>query len=92
MVGYIPSNLVTPFAENLVISIVLIALLIGFGLRSVKREREAEGKSFAAVEDLVATCLRVTELALGYVIQVIPFAVSASPPRRRREGYAPLKS
>jgi Na+/H+-dicarboxylate symporter len=92
VVSYIPSNLVTPFAENLIISIVLIALLIGFGLRRVKREREAEGKSFAVVEDMVATLLRVTEVALGYVIKLIPFAVFGIAAKTVAEnGYAPLK-
>lgn len=92
IISYVPSNLVTPFAENLVISIVLIALLVGFGLRHVKCEREAEGRSFAAVEDLVATLLRVTEVALGYVIKLIPFAVFGIAAKTVAEnGYAPLK-
>ncbi len=92
LISYIPSSLVTPFAENLIISIVLIALLLGFALRHVKREREAEGKSFAAVEELVATLLRVTEIALGYVIKLIPLGVFGIAAKTVAEnGYAPLK-
>ncbi|MBL8740889.1 MAG: cation:dicarboxylase symporter family transporter, partial [Myxococcales bacterium] len=92
IVSYVPSSLVTPFAQNLIISIVLIALLLGFALRRVKHECEAEGRSFEAVEELIATCLRVTEVALGYVIKLIPLAVFGIAARTVAEnGYAPLK-
>ena len=92
IISYIPSNLITPFAENLIISIILIALLGGFALRHVKHEREAEGKSFAAVEEAIATLLRTTEVALGYIIKLIPLAVFGIAAKTVAEnGYAPLK-
>ena len=91
--GFVPSNLVTPFLENLVLSIVLLALLLGFGLRKVKIEQARQGgESFRAIEDGVATLLRVMEIVLGWVIKLIPFAVFGVVARSVGEhGFAPLK-
>jgi Na+/H+-dicarboxylate symporter len=91
--GFVPSNLVTPFAENLVLTIVLLALLLGFGLRRVRGEQQADGQAtYKAVEDGVATLLRVTEIVLGWVIRLIPFAVFGVVAKAVGEhGYAPLK-
>jgi DAACS family dicarboxylate/amino acid:cation (Na+ or H+) symporter len=91
--NFIPSNVVTPFAENLVLSIVLLALLFGFGLRRARRDQLASGsQAFRAIEDGVETMLRVMEVALGWVIRLIPFAVFGVVARAVGEhGYAPLR-
>lgn len=91
--GFIPSNLVTPFAENLVLTIVVLALLFGLGLRRVRVEQLAEGQAlYRAIEDGNATLLRVTEIVLGWVIRLIPFAVFGVVARAVGEhGYGPLK-
>ena len=90
--SYIPSNLVTPFAENLVLSIALIAVLLGFGLRRAKREQLAIGQqAFRVVEDAVETLYRVMVLVLGWVIKLIPFGVFGVVARAVGEhGYSPL--
>jgi DAACS family dicarboxylate/amino acid:cation (Na+ or H+) symporter len=89
----IPTSFVTPFVDNLVLSIVIIALLFGFGLRRARREQQAAGADgFRALEDGVGTLLRVTEIILGWVIRLIPFAVFGVVARSVGEhGYAPLK-
>jgi Na+/H+-dicarboxylate symporter len=89
----VPTSFVTPFAENLVLSIVIIALLLGFGLRRVRSEQQAAGATgFRALEDGVVTMLRITEIILGWVIRLIPFAVFGVVARSVGEhGYAPLK-
>jgi len=91
--GFIPSNLVTPFADNLVLTIVLLAVLFGFGLRRVRREHLGEGRrAFQPVEDAVDTLMRVMEIVLTWVIQLIPFAVFGVVAKTVGEhGYAPLK-
>ena len=74
--SYVPSSLVTPFAENLVLPIILLAVLLGFGLRRVRRQQlSTGGQAFRAVEDAVETLLQVMEVMLGWVINLIPFAV-----------------
>jgi Na+/H+-dicarboxylate symporter len=93
LTSFIPSNVVTPFAENLVLSIVLLALLLGFGLRRARSEQLSAGsQAFRAIEDGVETLLRVMEVVLGWVIRLIPFAVFGVVARAVGEhGYAPLK-
>jgi len=93
LTAFIPSNLVTPFSENLVVSVVLLALLLGFGLRRARREQLGAGsQAFRAIEDAVETLLRVTEVVLGWVIRLVPFAVFGVVARSVGEhGYAPLK-
>jgi DAACS family dicarboxylate/amino acid:cation (Na+ or H+) symporter len=91
--GYVPTNFVTPFAENIIITVVIVALLLGFGLRAVRREQVAAGEqAFLPVEDAVATLLRAMELILGWVIKLIPLAVFGVVAKTVGEyGYAPLK-
>jgi Na+/H+-dicarboxylate symporter len=89
----IPTSFVAPFVDNLVLSIVILALLLGFGLRRARKEQQAAGgTAFRAIEDGIATLLRVTEIVLGWVIRLIPFAVFGVVARSVGEhGYAPLK-
>jgi DAACS family dicarboxylate/amino acid:cation (Na+ or H+) symporter len=91
--AFVPSNLVTPFAENLVLTIILLAILLGFGLRRARSEQLAAGsQGFRAIEDGVATLLRVMEVVLGWVTRLIPFAVFGVVARAVGEhGYAPLR-
>ena len=91
--GFVPSNFVTPFAENLVLTIVIFALLFGFGLRRARREQLLQGaQAFRAVEDAVTTLFRVLEVVLGWVIRLVPFAVFGVVAKAVGEhGYAPLK-
>ena len=91
--GYIPTNFVDPFRENLVITIILLAVAIGLALRAVKREQTARGEtSYVAVEDFVASAFRATEILLAWVVRLIPFAVFGVVAKTIGEqGFAPLK-
>ena len=91
--GFVPTSLVTPFAENLVLSIVLLGVLLGLGLRRVRAEQLQAGVSwFRPVEEGVATLLRLMEVVLGWVTKLIPLAVFAVVAKAVGEhGYAPLR-
>lgn len=91
--GYIPSNFVDPFRENLVITIILLAVALGLALRAVKREQGLRGDTaFRAVEDLIATAFRATEILLSWVVRLVPFAVFGVVAKTIGEqGFAPLK-
>jgi DAACS family dicarboxylate/amino acid:cation (Na+ or H+) symporter len=93
LASYVPSNVVSPFAENNLIPIIVIALLLGFALRTARREQEFAGVSaFKAIEDGVTTALRAMELVLGWVITLIPLAVFGVVAKIIGEnGYAPLR-
>jgi DAACS family dicarboxylate/amino acid:cation (Na+ or H+) symporter len=91
--GAIPSSFAAPFVDNLVLPIVVLALLFGFGLRRVRANALASGsESFRVVEDGVTTMLSLTEVVLGWVIRLIPLAVFGVVARSVGEhGYAPLR-
>lgn len=92
-IGYVPTNFVSPFADNVIITVVVLALLIGLGLRAVRREQIDGGEAgFRVIEDGVATLLRTMELILGWVIKLIPFAVFGVVVKTVGEyGYAPFR-
>lgn len=73
---FVPANIVDPFRENSVISIILLSLLVGAALRAIKdrgdREHVADLK---AIEAAVATGFRVLSHVLGWAIELVPFAV-----------------
>jgi DAACS family dicarboxylate/amino acid:cation (Na+ or H+) symporter len=74
LAGYIPANVVQPFADNLILSVVLLALLLGFALRAVRGEA-AVAPGARTIEDAVGALLRVMEIVLGWVIRLVPIAV-----------------
>lgn len=90
--SFFPASLVAPFAENAVLTLVLVAVVFGFALRRVRREELAgDGKAYRVVEDAAATLLRVMEIALEWVTKLIPFAVFGVVARSVGEyGYSPL--
>ena len=91
--GYIPTNFVDPFKENLVITIILLSVCVGVALRAVKREQTARGETgFRVIEDFVATAFRSTEILLGWVVRLVPFAVFGVIAKTVGEqGFAPIK-
>lgn len=91
--SYVPADLVSPFAQNLVLSVILIALALGFGLRRVRAEQVEQGRTgYRAIEDGVATLLRVMEVVLGWAVKLIPLAVFGVVAKTVGEhGFAPIK-
>lgn len=91
--GLVPSNLIQPFAENLVLSVVLLALLFGFALRAARSEQAVgERNPVRAIEDGVTALLRVTEIVLGWIIGLIPLAVFGVVAKTVAEhGFAPIR-
>ncbi|MCA1686213.1 MAG: dicarboxylate/amino acid:cation symporter, partial [Planctomycetia bacterium] len=91
--SYLPTNVVQPFLENSVITIVVLAVLTGGALRFVKNEQIRAGEDgYRAVEDFVLTLFRAIEVILGWVIAFVPvavFGVVAS--TIGRQGFEPVK-
>ncbi|MBI3554756.1 MAG: dicarboxylate/amino acid:cation symporter, partial [Deltaproteobacteria bacterium] len=86
--GIIPSSVLSPFVDNSVLTIIFLAVLAGLALRKLKNENAGP----LAVEELVATFLRVTEIILGWVIRFVPLAVFGVVAKTVGQyGLAPLK-
>ena len=89
--SFVPASIVSPFLENQILAIVVIALLFGFGLRRTRREAPFE-RGAQIVEAGLASLLRVVEIVLAWVITLIPFAVFGVVARAVGEhGFTPLK-
>lgn len=74
--GYVPKSLVDPFAENSVITIVLLGLLLGTALRKARRRAESgEGADVGPLCRGIESIYAVLVEALDLVVQTVPFAV-----------------
>jgi len=71
---WVPETTIQPFAENNVIAVVLLALLIGAALRRVKKD-PAAADSIDTVLRFVDGTNRVLITMLGWVVEAVPFAV-----------------
>lgn len=92
LASYIPNSVVKPFLDNSVITIIILALLVGISLRVVKDEQTARGeKGYLIVEEAVATIYRTIEVMLGGVIALVPLAVFGVVAQTiGRDGFQPL--
>ena len=87
--GYVPSNLVQPFIDNLVLSVVLLALLFGFAVRAL---RAHDAGLAALLGDAVAGLKGTTEIVLAWVVRLVPLAVFGVVAKTVGEyGLAPLR-
>jgi Na+/H+-dicarboxylate symporter len=91
LASYIPADIITPFAQNLILSVILIALLVGYGLRRVRDElRDTPGAP--DVDGAIAVLLRMFEVILTWITRLIPLAVFGVVCKAVGEnGYAPLR-
>jgi len=91
LASYVPADIITPFAQNLILSVILIALLVGFGLRRVREEmRGSEG--FPDIDGAVGVLLRLFEVILTWITRLIPLAVFGVVCKAVGEnGYGPLR-
>jgi DAACS family dicarboxylate/amino acid:cation (Na+ or H+) symporter len=74
--GLVPTSIGGPFVDNAILAIVVLAVLLGAALRRVKSEQAARGETgWKLVEDGVAALLRTFEIALTWIIAIVPLAV-----------------
>lgn len=76
LAGYIPENLLQPFLNNNIISVILVALLGGFALRKVKENGpQAAVAGIDALEDCIVAIYECLVQMLYWVVRAVPFAV-----------------
>jgi Na+/H+-dicarboxylate symporter len=75
--GYIPENVVEPFAKNNVISVILLALLMGGAIRTIKqRPFEGDNAGVDLLIKLITTGYQLLLQMLAWVILAIPLAIA----------------
>jgi DAACS family dicarboxylate/amino acid:cation (Na+ or H+) symporter len=76
LMSLVPTSLVRPIVDNAVVSIVIVAILLGAALRKVKTEQIERGESsYLPVERGVVTIFRAIEVILSWAITLVPLAV-----------------
>jgi Na+/H+-dicarboxylate symporter len=93
LIGFVPTNAIQPFVENSILSIVILAVLAGAALRAVKNEQiKAGADDYLSIERMVATLYRSVEIALGWIIRLIPLAVFGVVTRTvAKDGFGPFR-
>lgn len=93
LVSYVPTSVVKPFLDNSIISLVILAVMVGASVRHVKNEQIARGEQgYKALEDLIAGAFRTIEVMLGGVIALVPLAVfGVVASTIGQEGLAPFR-
>lgn len=92
--SFVPSDIVSPFANNAVLSVAILALMFSFALRVVRtQEREgALGEGALRIEEMIQSLYRVVEVILGWVLKLIPLAVFGVVAKTTgQHGLSPLK-
>jgi Na+/H+-dicarboxylate symporter len=92
LVGFVPSNFVQPFLENTVITVVVLALLIGTAARQLRHHSD-EKPLFQTMDYFFAGFLKIFEVMLTWVVKLVPIAVFGVVAKSVGEyGFAPVKS
>jgi Na+/H+-dicarboxylate symporter len=75
--GYVPKNIVQPFAENLVLTVAVLAILVGAAMRSVKTaaSETAVAEAMATFERLAIACFQILVTILAWLIELAPLAI-----------------
>lgn len=73
---YVPKSALHPFTENVVLSVAVLAILVGAAMRSLKATSDED--DFHAVvtfERFVVACYRILLRMLQWLIELAPFAI-----------------
>lgn len=89
----VPTSVVEPFVTGNILAIVMLAILLGAGLRAARSRAEGEAaRGLEHVEVMIAGLLTVLESVLGWIVALVPLAVFGVVARAVGEyGLAPLK-
>lgn len=74
--GYVPKSVVQPFAENMVLTVAVLALLVGAAMRSVRQAKDEEqAAALATFERLIVACYQILLRILAWIIELAPYAI-----------------
>ena len=74
--SYIPKSIIQPFSENMVLTVAVLAILIGAALRSLKHAGDPELlPSLFAFEHLIVAIYQIIIKMLMWLIEIAPFAI-----------------
>ncbi len=91
--AYFPESFMKPFVDNAVISLIFIALLLGFALRKVRTHaNEDEKRIIEKFTHFLSIMTKMFEVALTWLVHLVPLAVFGVVAKTVGEfGFEPLK-
>jgi len=73
---YVPKSIVEPFQSNNIITVVVMAVLTGAAMRRLRKRGSPQIlRGVSVLEDAVQGILQIFTVMLGWVIEIIPFAI-----------------
>lgn len=88
----LPSNIVSPFLENTIISIVVLAVFFGAGLRVAKKKNIDQQHVFVTIENFFTGTFQVLNQILHWIILLAPFAIFGIMAKTvGQHGFSPFK-
>lgn len=89
-ISYFPKSIIAPFVDNSIIPLIVVAIMIGSGLRSIKNSNSS---SSLALEPLINEFLALFEKLISTLVKLTPLAVFAAVAKSVGEyGLSPLLS
>jgi DAACS family dicarboxylate/amino acid:cation (Na+ or H+) symporter len=74
--SYIPKSFIQPFAENTVLTVAVLAILVGAALRSLKATGDKGIQpSLIVLDDVIIACYQIILKLLMWLIELAPYAV-----------------
>jgi len=94
LIGKIPANLVDPFQQNDIISVIIVAVAAGLSLRVVRlKQKEEEVDDYRVIDSLIDSAFQGVLVILHWIFELVPLAVFAVVAGViRTSGVAPLLS
>lgn len=91
--GFVPTSILQPLADNVLLTLAVMALVLGIALRRLRDGEFATERSIArGIDGAVLVGLRTTELILSWIVRLTPLGVFGVVAKAvGMYGFAPLK-
>ena len=73
--SFVPESVVTPFLNNNIPSILVLAILFGVGLRITGRSQDGWEQWFLKLREILERALNVTAAILFFILKLMPLAI-----------------
>ncbi len=71
----LPANIISPFLDNIIISIVVLAIFFGMGLRTAKKNNPAQQDVFISIENFFIGTFQILNQILHWIVWMAPYAI-----------------
>jgi len=74
--SYVPTSIAQPFAENMVLTVAVLAMLVGAAMRSLKRSPDADvTTAIGTFERFITATFHIVMQILFWLIELAPYAI-----------------